>query len=183
MKSNIINLESYSFNEGEKILLDTNIWLYLYPAPKNPSTANSTLFTKQYSEAFKNLITAKAQPVLDYFILSEYLNTYSRIEWNCWKRKYTQFKKFRNSDDFISVANSSKYFAKRILDCCEINSLIYKKEDLNNALNDFSTSTLDFNDAILVEICKQKNLTLMTNDIDFKNCGIRILTTNSKLLL
>jgi len=40
----------------------------------------------------------------------------------------------------------------------------------------------DFNDQVLVEICKSKDLTLITHDADFKAVDINILTANKKLL-
>jgi len=54
--------------------------------------------------------------------------------------------------------------------------------DLNQSLIDFQTGGIDFNDALLVDICKKRNLKLMTNDSDFQDVGIEILTTNPKLL-
>ena len=47
---------------------------------------------------------------------------------------------------------------------------------------DFSSGNVDFNDAILIDICKKRNLKLMTNDGDFQNGGIKVLTTNPRLL-
>ena len=77
MKNKVYNLTDYSFKSGESILLDTNIWLYLFPAP---SSSLSDLFDK-YSRAFNKLVKAQAQPVIDPMVLSEYLNRYCRIEW------------------------------------------------------------------------------------------------------
>jgi len=54
--------------------------------------------------------------------------------------------------------------------------------DLNQALADFSSGGVDFNDALLVDICKKRNIKLMTNDGDFQDGGIEVLTTNPRLL-
>ncbi len=77
MNNKAYDLASYSFASGEQILVDTNIWLYLFPAPGNPQQS----FARQYSTAFSRLVSAQAQPVLDPMVLSEYLNRYCRIEW------------------------------------------------------------------------------------------------------
>jgi len=77
MKNKAHDLASYSFTPGEQILVDTNIWLYLFPAPGNPHYT----VARQYSTAFSRLVSAQAQPVLDPMVLSEYLNRYCRIEW------------------------------------------------------------------------------------------------------
>jgi hypothetical protein len=69
MNNKAYNLASYSFTTGEEILLDANIWLYLFPAPGNPQYH----FANQYSSAFAKLIQAKARLILDPIVLSEYL--------------------------------------------------------------------------------------------------------------
>ncbi len=179
MKNKAYDLSSYSFKLGEQVLVDTNIWLYLFPAPGNPSQR----FASQYSTAFSNLVTAQAQPVLDPMVLSEYLNRYIRIEWGGnYKSQYPKFKDFRNSQGFSAIASSAEVFAKRIVAFCKIHSIPANELNLNQALADFSTGQVDFNDAILIDICKKKNLKLMTNDGDFQAGGIEVLTTNPRLL-
>jgi len=179
MKNKAYDLSSYSFISGEQILVDTNIWLYLFPAPGNPPQR----FANQYSTAFSNLVSAQAQPVLDPMVLSEYLNRYIRIEWmGNYKSTYPKFKDFRNSLDFTAVVSSAETFAKRIVNFCEIHSIPARELDLNQALVDFSSGKMDFNDALLVDICKKRNLKLMTNDGDFHDGGIDVLTTNPRLL-
>jgi predicted nucleic acid-binding protein len=179
MKNKAYDLSSYSFSSDEQVLVDTNIWLYLFPAPTDPSNR----FATQYSTAFSSLISAKAQPVLDPMVLSEYLNRYIRIEWEGnYKSQYPKFKDFRNSSDFLAIASAAETFAKRILSFCQIHSIPANELDLNQALSAFSAGGEDFNDALLVDICKKRNLKLMTNDGDFQDGGIEVLTTNPRLL-
>ncbi len=179
MKNKAYDLSSYPFSSGEQILVDTNIWLYLFPAPGNPSGN----FARQYSSAFSRLVCAKAQPVLDPMVLSEYINRYIRIEWEGnYKSKYPKFKAFRNSSDFSIVASSVETFAQKIVSFCEVHPIPANELDLNQALVSFSAGQVDFNDALLVDICKKRSLKLMTNDGDFQKGGIDILTRNHKLL-
>lgn len=179
MNNKAHDLASYAFVSGEQILVDTNIWLYLFPAPGNPNQP----FAQQYSTAFSKLVRAQAQPVLDPMVLSEYLNRYCRIEWEGnYKPRYHIFKQFRQSGDFHSVASSAQIFAGRILNCCHIHSVSSDELDLNQALTDFVSGQSDFNDALLVDLCKKRNMKLMTNDSDFQSGGIEVLTTNPRLL-
>ena len=179
MKNKAYDLSSYSFKPEEQVLVDTNIWLYLFPAPGNPQHR----FARQYSIAFSNLVSAQAQPVLDPMVLSEYLNRYIRIEWQGnYKSQYPKFKDFRNSQDFLPVVSSAETFAKRIVSFCKLHSIPANELDLNQALADFSSGKMDFNDAILIDICKKESLKLMTNDGDFQDGGIEVLTTNPRLL-
>lgn len=179
MNNKAHDLTSYSFASGEQILVDTNIWLYLFPAPGNPHQP----FAQQYSTAFSRLISAQAQPVLDPMVLSEYLNRYCRIEWEGnFKTQYQTFKQFRQSADFRVVASTAKTFAEKILNFCRIHSTSPNELDLDQALTDFESGIADFNDALMIDLCKKRNLKLMTNDADFKIGGIEVLTTNPKLL-
>ncbi len=112
MNNKAYDLASYSFASGEPILVDANIWLYLFPAPGNPRQH----FAHQYSSAFSRLVSAQAQPVLDPMVLSEYLNRYCRIEWEGnFKSQYQTFKQFRQSADFGPVVLSAHAFAAKIL--------------------------------------------------------------------
>lgn len=179
MNNKAYDLKSYSFSQGEEVLVDTNIWLYLFPAPGNPLEK----FASQYSSAFLGLVNAQAQPVLDPVVLSEYLNRYCRIEYDGrYKKQYSTFKQFRQAAEFLSVASSAKAFASKILNFCRVHSLPANELDLNRALNDFAAGEADFNDVLLIDICKKRNLKLMTNDADFQRGGIEVLTTNPRLL-
>ena len=179
MNNKTYDLASYSFSSGEQILVDTNIWLYLFPAPRNPQQQ----FAKKYSGAFSRLLGAKAQPVLDPMVLSEYINRYFPIEWEGgYKSKYSTFKSFRKSTDFGQVASAAQSFALKIMGFCHVHSTCANELDINEALADLASGQVDFNDALLVDICKKHNLKLMTNDADFQYGGIDVLTTNHRLL-
>lgn len=179
MRNKAFNLSSYSFCEGEQILVDTNIWLYLFPAPGTPPKWETT----QYSQAFSRLVAAKAQPVLDPMVLSEYLNRYAQIEWEGnYKSQYRTFKQFRNSASFVTIAASIDSFAKKIMGFCKIHSISADQLDLNQALTDFVQGRVDFTDAILVDVCRKENIKLLTNDGDFQDGGIEVLTSNTRLL-
>lgn len=179
MNNKAYDLGSYSFASGEQILVDTNVWLYLFPAPGNPQHS----FARQYSTAFSRLVSAQAQPVLDPMVLSEYLNRYCRIEWDGnFKTQYPTFKQFRQSADFRITVSSAHTFASKIVSFCQVHSVSANELDLDQALTDFKSGQVDFNDAILVDICKKRNLKLMTHDADFQYGGIEVLTTNPRLL-
>jgi len=85
VKNKAYDLSSYSFSSQEAVLIDANIWMYLFPPPSD----SNLKFAKSYSKAFSELIKAGAKPILDPLILSEYLNRYCRIEWYaCYDKQY-----------------------------------------------------------------------------------------------
>jgi predicted nucleic acid-binding protein len=162
------------------VLVDANVWLYLYPPPIN---SNVPFFVRHYSSGYRRMIDNGAQPVLDPIILSEYLNRYCRIEWGGqFKSNYPNFKHFRKSHDFRSVARDVSSYATRIVSSCAVHETPTDKLDLNQAIADFESGGIDFNDAILVDICKKHGFKLLTNDGDFKSGGIEVLTNHPGLL-
>ena len=182
MKINIAHhSNSYSFKRGEQILFDANIWLSLFPAPQNPTNSYGA---RNYYNAFSNLLKAKAQPVLDPLVLSEYLNVYFRIEWNArFKSQYPIYKSFRNSSDFLQIAQRAKTNAQNILQNCVVHSLPPNDLCLVGVIDDMGHGRqIDFNDAIFIDICRKQEMKLMTHDADFLNGGIEILTNNQYLL-
>ena len=81
MKNTVHDLSDYRFRKDDALLLDTNVWLYLNPAPSDQSLATSSL-SRQYSEAFKAMLSARSLLIMDALVLGEYLNRYCRIVWN-----------------------------------------------------------------------------------------------------
>jgi hypothetical protein len=55
--------------------------------------------------------------------------------------------------------------------------------DTKSLIDDYGDGKSDFNDLVLVELCKSKALKLVTDDGDFKGKDITILTANKKLLV
>ena len=179
MRNKAYNFSTYSFRIGDEILVDANIWLYLFPAPMN----SQERFATQYSHGFSRMISDGAQPVLDPLVLSEYLNRYCRIEWaGQYNTQYPYFKDFRKSQDFQQVAQTASVFAKRILTMCSIHNTPAKDLDVAQAIDDFETAAVDFNDSLLVDVCRKHGFKLLTNDADFQSGGIEVLTTNPRLL-
>jgi hypothetical protein len=82
MKNKAHHATTYVFQAGERILVDTNIWLFLQPPAAKPPPH----YASRYSATLKNLLAAQAQPFVDSLILSEYLNRFWQIEWRAWQK-------------------------------------------------------------------------------------------------
>lgn len=115
---------------------------------------------------------------------SEFVNRYSRYEFHIQmpNARADQFKNFRKSPAFkpvaIAIADAVGRIMKhsiRVGDC-------FPSIDIEELLSELENQGSDFNDVMLVEICKTKNLKLLTDDADFKSYNIPILTGNKKLL-
>jgi predicted nucleic acid-binding protein len=179
MKNKAHDLTRYTFSNTDTVLLDTNVWLYLFPAPSGRPPG----FAATYSAALKQMLTAKAALALDALILSEYLNRYCRIEWNALhKMAQPDFKKFRKSGAFASVGQGAAIFAQKMLKLCSRHDHPFAATDIARILADFEAGVHDLNDGLLVETCRQHGWKLVTNDGDFTSGGIEVLTSNPRLI-
>ncbi len=179
-KNNIYDAHSYSFSDTDQIVIDANIWIYLFSPPSNPSGGWAV---NNYSSVFKTLYSSGAKIILDQMILSEYLNRYSRIEYSAnYTTAYPSYKQFRQSPDFKTIASGAAAFAKKIISVCNLHGTQTDALDFVQAVNEFEAGALDFNDAIIVNICKLNNYKILTNDYDFYDAAIEIITCNNKLL-
>lgn len=182
MKNTVHDLADYAFRKDDVLLLDTNVWLYLNPAPSDRSPGTSSL-TRQYSEAFKSMLSAGAPLIMDALVLSEYLNRYCRIEWNALhKREHPCFKTFRKSSAFAEVGGGAAVLARSMLRLCVRCDPCFAAGDIDGVLADFETGSSDFNDRLLTETCRRNGWKLVTHDRDFMTGGIEVLTMNRMLL-
>ena len=170
------SLKRYNFGSHDRLFLDANIWLYVY-APQKPKN----YWVNVYSKAFERILAAKSCIYIDILVVSEFINTYAKIKWNI-NATSESFKTFRNSDDFKPIAQEIADNTKRVLGHCSRIENDFKTVKIDDLLNDYATGDFDFNDQMITDLCKRKGLKLITNDGDFKDQGIPILTANSKLL-
>lgn len=179
MKNKAHDASSYCFQPGEPILIDTNIWLYLQPPAAQPATS----WAIAYSKIFANLLHAKAQPVVDALVLSEYLNRYIRLEYDAaWKVAFPKFKDFRKSADGALILQSAVADIGQILNSASAHDTQLSNIDIPTVLGQVQIGTMDFNDGLLIENCRLNGWKLLTNDGDMTTGGIEVLTKNKHLL-
>lgn len=177
MKHKAIPVKQHNFASTDKLFLDANIWLYLYAPHKPGDPAVQT-----YSSVFNCILNAKSQIYIDVLVVSEFINAYARKKWKLVARHIKSFKAFRNSQYFKPVAQDIAADVKQIMPHCSQIESGFAVLGIDNLLNDYATGDFDFNDQVIMELCKSNGLTLITDDGDFKTPEIPILTANSKLL-
>lgn len=179
MPTDIQPIDDYKFAETETLFFDTNIWLYIY-APQAPGDWK----TKIYSKALSKILAAKSRIFVDQLILSEFINRYARLVFNLRKNAglSVEFKEYRKSPDFKPVAKDIEVSVRRILKHCQRTESCFSACDIESLLAKFGEGESDFNDQLMVELCKGKGFKLITHDHDFKECGLAVLTANRKLL-
>lgn len=177
--SNRLDVCSYIPSENDKIFIDTNVWLYLFC----PVGQYNQDIVDVYNRFFLRLLKNKSTIYTSSMIVSEFFNTYSRIEFNIKKNqnpnRYRNYKKdFRNTEEF-------EVLSKDI--CNLLNNKIFKyskKLDDNFSSIDISNILLgdknfDFNDKYFAKLCEDNNIKILTHDKDFLslNNNIDIITT------
>ena len=174
-------IDHYTFTDQDVLLFDTNIWFFIY-GPQKPKDSKVSI----YSNALKHILAANSQIYIDTLIISEFINTYSRREFQIIQeiknKPYTDFKSFRKSKDFTDISKKISETVKQILKNCRLTKIEFELDDMVRLLTEYAIGNSDFNDQIIVDICRKNKLKLVTDDGDFKNADISIVTANQSLL-
>ena len=170
------SLQDVAQLSGRDIFIDANVLIYLFW----PTGQHS--FEQNYASVFRSLLRQKNNLFVDFLVISEVINRILRIEHKKVDPTQNQtFKDFRNSQDGKDALNDICTIVKdRILSSFNV---VGKKFDKQNIENFLSIDNLDFVDKAIVVLCKENALILLTNDRDFKNTDLDILTGNSRILI
>lgn len=184
MKNKAHDLATWNFTAADRILPDANFWINVFgPAS---SVVQPTMRIRNYSNALGRLMARKASMFIDVTIMSEFVNTLARLEFNSNFRGNgygaSEFKRFRNSSDFIPTARMIEREFGKILRISQCVDHPFSSWDLPGLLSDFGKGGEDFNDQLIIEITKHYDLKLLTDDGDMVNGGVDILTANRNLI-
>lgn len=179
MSDNVFNVDHYHFSDQDSLFLDTNIWLYIY-GPQAPGDKRVVA----YSKALQKILHAGSKIFLDVLVLSEFINRYARLEFYRSRspQKKSDFKDYRKSTDFKPVAKAIADVCRRIAKNCLPIESGFTSANMEAVITDYEDKQPDFNDLILMELCKSKGLKLVTHDSDFKEQGLTLITANRRLL-
>ena len=162
-------LQDISKLDGRKIFVDANVLIYLFWPTGVFSWENN------YASAFAQLLKQKNQMSVDFYVLSEVINRMIRTEHKK-QQPNVHYKDFRNSTEGQDALTDIYLVVKEsILTQFNMIGKLYEKNELENFL---VVDELDFIDKSTVSICQENNLILFTNDRDFKNTDIEVLTGN-----
>ncbi len=170
-----------SYTNADRIVFDANILVSLFSGLEPPGSP----IVSAYSAALKQIRTSGATVLLDVLVLSEFVNVCARKEYDLacpFGPGRLPFKQFRDSSDFVPIAEAISRAASQIASFAIAVDHAFSKWPLKDLLKDYATGGHDVNDQCLVQLCRQENAFLLTNDRDFTRGGIALLTTNPRLL-
>ena len=182
MSGEIVSISSYDFKPEHRLFVDTNFWMFVY-GPISPGDKRQ----KIYSQALNDMLKAESRIYIDVLIVSEFINRYARIRFKL-KQSQVQvggrqdFKKFRQSKEFKPIAKEIADATRRLLKHCTRIESGFETLNIEMYIDEYSEGKSDFNDQVIAAICKQEKFRLVTDDSDFINAGISILTQNRKML-
>lgn len=183
MKNNRISLDTFQPKSTDKIILDTNILLYLF-YPLDFESASS-----KYETLFHNLVKEKSELLMSSIQLSEFINRCIRVQYklyqNATNNPSLEYKKdYRSTDDYREKMTAILDLIKTdiVTHFTFIDDGFSQMNHKNIFLYGFS---YDFNDSLLVEIARKHGAILVTNDADYGNYGtdFQIVTSNRFLLM
>ena len=166
-------LQDFSEISDRGVFVDANVIIYLFW----PTGQHN--FENNYARVFRSLLRQGNTLFTNFLVISEVINRVVRIEHKKLNPN-SNFKNFRNSEEGKDVLEDIFIIVKNdILSRFKVAEKSFNVDEIENFLK---VDQLDFVDKGLASICKENNLVILTNDRDFKNSGLDILTGNTRIL-
>lgn len=180
-----INIDDIQRLNDRDIFLDTNIWIYLFC----PLSNSREFIVKKYSRAFLHLIRSNNRMYTDITVLSEFINRFERLAFHIYKANNIKNHDFDFKRDYKKTSNFSETrllikstVKDKILKQISVVNLQYEKKDIEELIDHLEKKSIDFNDSHIAKLCKEKNLILLTDDGDYADSSIDIISGNPNLI-
>lgn len=177
MPSLAIHLDRFTFSRQDRLLFDTNVWFFI-EGPQNPDRPDRKVDV--YSHALERILAAGSRLFLDPLVLCEFVNLCARH--SCLLDTGTRdlFKAYRDSDAFLPRAKEIAATVRRIAKRCTPVDCSFSTFDLTELVDEFLQQRPDVNDQLIARVCRANDLTLVTDDADFAQLNVTILSANSR---
>jgi len=170
-------LQDVSKLTGRDIFVDANVLIYLF------WPTGTMYWETNYARTFAQLLKQKNPLFVDFIVLSEVINRVMRIEHNNlqnYQQTICKYKDFRDSQEGKDALSDIYLIVKD--DILKQFKVIGKTFELKDIEAFLVLDDLDFMDKSTVSICRDHNFVLFTNDKDFGNTDLDILTGNTNIL-
>lgn len=178
--ANVHNIGDYTPKFTDTFFFDTNVWIYLFC----PIANNRDKEQRAYSNFYKLLIQGDKGIFVNSLVLSEFANTYLRIDFNLWKEANKIFRAdykrdFVGTDRFKETVGDIKLAIKVILSKSQRMTDNFNSISIDNLFSEFGKS--DFNDSYYIELARMNDWKIVTHDADFfkdNSVSVDIITAN-----
>lgn len=173
MAKRLTKIDDISTVKKQGVFFDANVLIYIFWSVFSRNDISSC-----YSSIYKFLVKENIPVFTSCIVLSEVINRILRIEYKNIGSIKT-FKEFRNSPEGIQVQEDiCTIIQNQIFSVFTMQDICFTVEQLHPLMK---PDTIDFNDKVIVEICKSHNMILLTHDADFVHTNIDILSKNHSL--
>jgi predicted nucleic acid-binding protein len=176
----VVNIRTYTPNFGEKLLFDTNVWMFLFCPIGDHKRGKQDVYSSFFQKAIQRNCTINTNAL----IISEFCNAYLRIDFGNWKKEEMNdalaFKKdYVGSNRYRETVSLVNKAVKDILKVSVKNSDSFNSLQISNIQNSFQE--IDFNDSYYIELAIVNNWKIVTDDGDYKKVNklFSILTDNN----
>ncbi len=167
--------------KDRRIFFDTNILIFLFGTHTQDRYRQNL-----YAKLYKMLLSPKSLFYVDFIVVSEFINRLSRVEYENYlnfhnlQRSEFSYKKYRNTDEGTTTI---KGIYSTAIDDILNKFLITGKQFIRKDLESFlQINDLDFSDKAIELVCKENNFVLFTDDRDFADSDIDILSANGSIV-
>lgn len=173
------SLHDISSIPDKKVFFDANVLIYVFwPS----GSSDSIYWENKYSAIFGRLLRQGNQLLVDFIVISEFVNRAHRMEYIKFitTNGSTKYKKYRNSVDGQNALQDIYLLVEtNILSKFTVIGKSFTKTDIQSFLQ---VEPLDFGDKGILMTCKENACILLTNDVDFKMEDIDLLSANPRVL-
>ena len=170
MGAKIIDILSYSPRSDDLFFFDNNIWMYLFCPLGNYYQNKQDI----YSSFLESTKTANSTIFINSMVLSEFSNSYLRMDFELWKNEFDKpeahFKRdFVGSKRYQETVKEIGSGLRSILKFCERTTDSFNAVEMSNILHHFEK--IDFNDSYYLELSRLNKWKIVTDDQDFVKNG------------
>lgn len=170
----VCKVKDYNVGPDDTFFFDTCVWIWIFA----PIAGAQKYKQSVYSSLLSEIKSRGAFIWINSQVVAEFVNASLHIEFKEWKKRnghlQADFKRdFRPSADYLTALQDIKNQMSDIL------SLTHRHPDDFHSMNvekliDDMGQTMDYGDVIMTSYCQKDHITLVTDDGDIVNSGLRI---------
>ncbi|MCL8000218.1 hypothetical protein M8994_18465 [Brucella sp. 21LCYQ03] len=164
---------------GRKILFDTNVYIFIDGYDGRPK---SKIYSDYYFQVLKE---KKNEVVINDYILGEFFNRSCKDHHNICAAEESQtipYKKRRNTPEFIEFMETIRDSCLHFIEEAQFHAACDHQTNIIGILEDSAKGRLDFSDIIIRNQCSTSGIVLVTDDFDYIDCSIDVVTANERFL-
>lgn len=164
---------------GGRYLFDTNVWISI----QGPYVDARDFRTQSYSGLMKKILQHGGTIIVSPVVIMEFVKVFISIQFNALYQNQgdaPRFKEFRQTPAYKEIAENISDEVFHLLGNSEFHEIGLTGDEYDQAAKTLVGGALEFNDALLVQICMNNGFILVTDDYDFADSKIDILSANRK---